>query len=174
MPRCHRQNRTTQRAELPASGGVRVAVIQSATQHTDPNIYQPYEGLPRPKVPPFLHITIMTSSSAPATAVTSPAHQTAHHPQPAVSIANFPPAQPAPRNSHNCMFLPTQPATYLDIFQEVPPSIFYNLPCFPILATYPAHHNLLHFARPITPTDAYTSHSSSLWNINPSYIASPS
>jgi hypothetical protein len=148
--------------------------MQPATQHTHPIIYQPYEGLPHPIVPPFLPVTIMTSSGFPATAVTSPAHQTAHHTQPAISIANFRSSQPIPPNSRHCMFLSTQPATYLDIFQEVLPSIFYNLPCFPILATYPAHRNFLHSARPITPTDAYTSHSSSLWNINPSYIPSPS
>jgi hypothetical protein len=60
---------------------------------------------------------------------------TAHHPQPAIS--NFPSAQPIPHNSHHCMFLATQPATYLDILQEVPLSIFYNI-LFPHFSYIPS------------------------------------
>ena len=33
---------------------------------------------------------------------------TAHHPQPAKFISNFPSAQPVPLNSHHCMFLSTR------------------------------------------------------------------
>jgi hypothetical protein len=127
VPRRHRQNRTTQNGHNYQRVAA-LAWLQCSSQHS--THIQTFIS-PSPKVPPFLPVTIMTSSSVPATAVTSPAHQTAHHPQPAVSIANFPSAQPVPPTSHNCMFLSTQPDTYLDIFQEVSPSIFYNLTLLP-------------------------------------------